>query len=147
MGYWAANDLVNYLPQAVLGEVIVTATSSPINASEFQTIINLVSAEFDNAAAQGGYVTPIATTAAPAYDYARLVVKHGAFWQLFSSVYVGDDNTLSTDFRQAYDQAIADLKEGNLTLSGAEIDPTDAGRLLPRGQGIASPWVTASWAP
>lgn len=147
MSYWAATDLVHYLPQAVIGEDVITATSNPINYDEFQVLIDLVSGEFDNAAAQSGYAVPIASSATPAFEYARLVVKHGSFKEVFSSIYVGDDNTLATNYREAYERAIQDLRDGKLTLSGAALDEGESSRLLPRSRGVASPWVTGTWAP
>lgn len=144
MGYWVATDLAQYVVQPILGSAIVTATSSPINASQFQEIINEVSAEFDMAAAKAGYTTPIPTTASAGYLAAKAIVRDGAVADLLRIVYTGPDQKYVDRFQMAFDNALKMIESGDRPLPGAPADPGSDGRLFPIYAGIASPVLNAT---
>lgn len=138
MGYWVATDLAQYVVQPIIGSYIVTPTSFPINASQFQEIINEVSAEFDMAAAKAGFSTPIPTTASAAYLAAKAIVRDGATADVLRVVYTGPDQKYVDRFQTAFDNALKAIAAGDLPLPGAPPDPGADGRLFPIFSGIAS---------
>lgn len=138
MGYWVATDLAQYLPQPVIGSYLVTASSFPVNASQFQEIVNEVSAEFDMAAAKAGFITPIPTTAAAAYLAVKAIVRDGATADLLRIIYTGPNSKYADSYQAAFDKAMAAISAGDLPLPGAPPDPAADGRLLPIYSGIAS---------
>lgn len=142
--YWVATELAEMLPQAVIGRPLIGPTSRPVSASQFERIIQLVSAEFDGAAAGAGYQVPIPSTASQAWDYARLVVGYGARWQVLEQITPG--HKTADEMRSAYKAAIDQIREGRQPILQAS-EPGTSGRALPRGGGIASPVISASWCP
>lgn len=147
MGYWAASEFAGRLPQAVLGQEVITGSSNPIDLTQAQQILDEHSAEFDSAAAHAGYLTPISSAASQAWNLARLVVYNGARAHVMQTINVGRDASLSGEYRAAYLRAIEDIMRGNLPLVGAPNDTGESGRSLPRSSGIGSPMISASWMP
>jgi hypothetical protein len=146
MPYWSATELVNFFPEAVPSEALVTGSSHPISLDDLSTIITMISAEFDSTAAMVGYLTPIPSSAGAAYDYARLIVGNGAKWQALQAIYVGDER-IDDEYRVAYNRALDDIRSGNMRLAGAPSDPANIGRVLMKHRGIPSPAVIATWRP
>jgi hypothetical protein len=142
--YWFASDLGNILPQPVLGVNLVTGSSYPISISEFDTVIGLVEGEFHAAVAEAGYGFPISTAASIAFNYAKKVVSDGA--QAYVLERIGGTQT-AAQLRKAYDEALAAIRSGKVTLLGAGELGAEGGRQLPRGAGIASPFITSTWMP
>jgi hypothetical protein len=129
--YWFGTDLAQYVPQMIHGTDVVTATSVPVNASQFDVMIELVSAKAEAAAAKGGYAVPIATGATIAYRQMKDVVKHGALAALYDRM--PDGRTKSEEYRDAFEDFLTQLEEGDLSLPGAEHDTGEGARGLPRG--------------
>ena len=144
MPYWTASELAGMLPQAVLGRPLVTATSNPVNLDRFGTLIEMISSEVEGAAAQAGYQTPIPTTATQAFAYVRGVVRYGVGWQALEEITPG--HKTADEYRSAYKAAIDQIREGKQSILQSS-ETGDIGRSLPRGGGIASPVISASWMP
>lgn len=141
-GYWAASDLAELAPRP--GNMALLASALPLGATTFQTMIGLVSAGFDAAAAKVGKVVPIPTTATQAYLIAQNVVREGALAMAFERVYTGPDPKFIDRFKLAYDTAIAAIGNGTMVLPGAADDTSQSSRLLVRSNGVASRVFTAS---
>lgn len=143
MPYWVATELAEHLPQPVLGTKLIGATTRPVSASQFETIISLVSAEFEGKAAGAGYAVPIPSTATQAWDYARMVISYGAQWQALERITPG--HKTADEMRAAYHGALNEIQEGKQPMLTAAETSNDRGRALPRHSGIASPQVSASY--
>lgn len=144
--YWGSTDLSNYLPQPVLGVALITPTSNPLTLDEFGTIIGMVEGEVHAAVAEGGYAFPIPTTASVGFNYVKKVVSDGA--QAMALMSIGGQKQRADELKRAYDEALKAIREGKVTiLGGSELAEGDGGRAYPRGGGIASPFVSASWLP
>lgn len=141
MPYWVATELAEHLPQPVLGTKLIGATTRPISATQFETLIKLISAEFEGAAAFAGYQTPIPSTATQAWEYARMVVGYGVQWQALERITPG--NKTADEMRSAYKAAIDQIREGKQPLLQSS-DSGQSGRALPRYGGIATPQVSAT---
>lgn len=139
--YWSASELTSLLPQPVLGTPLIGATTRPVDLTKFETIIKLIAAEFEGAAAQAGYQTPIPSTATQAWEYARMVVGYGARWQALEQI--TPNHKTADEMRSAYKAAIDQIREGRQPILQAGEAGT-LGRALPRYGGIASPTVSAS---
>lgn len=145
MPYWVASDLAQYLPQPVLGTPLIGATSNPVNLTKFARIISLVESEVEGAAAQAGYTVPVPTTATVAFEYVANVVSAGARWQALELVMPG--NPTADEYKAAYHEALGAIRSGRQPLLSASRDLGEEARALPRYGGIASPAISASWAP
>lgn len=144
--YWGATDLTGYLPQPVLGVPLIHPTSNPLTTTEFGVIVEMVEGEFHAAVAEAGYGFPIPTGASVAFGYAKKVVSDGA--QAYALSRIGGQDKTAREMKQAYDDALKAIREGRVTLLDATaVEPSEGGRQLPRGGGIASPWVSATWMP
>lgn len=145
-GYWAAQDAALLFPQAIPGQVLISATSNPVNLSVLQTIISLKSVEFDAAAAKAGYLTPIASTATQAWAAAQAVTIDGIRADALEQIY-STQNTPPTyvdRYRKAYDAALKAIKEAERPLTGAAADTSQNGRILPRFNDNGTSIITAS---
>jgi hypothetical protein len=141
MAYWGASELSTQFPQAVVGRPLITPTSMPVNHDHLTTQNEMIGAEFEGAAAAGGYGTPIPTTATQAYSYARLVVQYGVGWWALEKITPG--HKTADEYRSAYKAAIDQIREGRQPLLTDAAVGTLA-RELPRSGGIASPIFGAS---
>lgn len=143
-GYWVATDLAQYIVQPITGSYLVTASSNPINASQFQEIIDEKSAQFDQAAAKAGFLVPIPTSASQAWRVAKKVVRDGATADLLRIVYTGPDQKYVDRFETSYQVALAAIAAGDMPIPAAPPDPAADGRLFPLSAGIASPIFNAT---
>lgn len=144
MGYWAATDLAQFLPRPNLASVMVTASSVPVNWTQFQELIDERSGEFDQAAAKAGYLVPIPTAASQGFLVARRVVRDGATADLLRQWPTGDPKAADR-YQAAFEAALKAIEQGDRPLPNAPADPTGGGRLLPiSGGGYPSPVITAS---
>lgn len=144
MGYWVSTDLAQYVVQPILGSYIVTPTSFPVNASQFQEIINEVSAKFDMACAKAGFQVPIPTTATQAYLGAKAIVRDGCIADVLRVVYTGPDQKYVDRYQAMFDAALKAIEAGDRPLPGAPPDAAGDGRLLPIWSGIASAVLNAT---
>lgn len=133
MPYLGATELTAILPQNVL----IDASTSPLNLGEVATIIYEIGAELDGAAAARGYTVPIPTTAAEAYALMQSWTKLGAGWRALRIIFPNPtgqagSNSLASDYRDAYRAALASLKKGEVALVGAPDDTGVTSRELPR---------------
>lgn len=142
-GYWAASDLAQYVTRPNLASVIVTATSVPVNLTQFDEIILERSGEFDQAAAKAGYLVPVPSTATAGWSVAKRVVRDGATADLLR-IWPSGDPKAADRFQAAYDAALLAIQEGNRPLPGAPPDPSNSGRLLPVYGGNPSALITAT---
>lgn len=143
MGYWVATDLAQYLPQLVIGSYLVTPTSNPVNASQFQAIINMKSAEFDQAAAKAGYAVPIPTTASQGWITAQNVVRSGAIAAALYQIYTGPDAKYIDRYETSFQMAIKAIAAGDMLIPNAPWD-VSGDNLYPIYSGIASPVFNAT---
>lgn len=141
-GYWRASDLAEMAPRP--GGLSILASQSGLSPTTFQTMIAIVSAEFDSAAAKAGYLIPIPSTATTGYLFAQGVVEDGALAQAFGRIYTGPDSKFVDRYKLSFDVAIKAIGDGLLLIPGAPNDPGETGRLLVRSGGIPSSQITAS---
>ena len=137
MPYLVASEYGGQLP----GVATFTGSSTPLSLGEVATIIARVSAEIDGAAAAAGYAVPIAPPASggPTAAYAQLetIAEYGAGWKILRGVFPnmggpGDKNSLATEYKQAYQDALKALRDGKLALVGAAETSGTEGRELAR---------------
>ena len=140
-GYWSATDLAALLPR--VGNQQAVTGSSPVTITQFQTIVDLRSAEFDQAAAKAGYTVPIASSAS-GYMVAQRVVRDGASADVLRTIYTGPDNKVADRFQAAYDAALKAVAAGDMPILGAALDASDANRVLAVWDGTASAVITAT---
>lgn len=144
--YWGASHasaafaLNTLVPQPVLGRPLVTGSSNPITLSDFDLLITLVEGEVGAAFAEGGYTFPVSTVASVAFVWTQKVVKDGALAALLDTI-PGQAPTAS-EMRKAYEAALKLIADSNIAILA-----DSGGRQLPRGGGIASPVISASWQP
>lgn len=137
-GYWAAATVVGLMPVAAgVGSNLITPTSYPLDLADFQTIIDEVSAEFDQAAAKAGYSVPIPSTATSAYTSAQRIVRQGSFSEALRAFLTIDPKRVDP-YTTAYQAALKAVAGGDLPLPGAPYDPSATNRLLPIWDGVAS---------
>lgn len=130
MGYWAASDLAQYVPQLQYGVDIVSPTSIPVNSVQFQAMIDLVSAEVDSAMARGGWTEPVPSTAT-AYAQLKLIVKQGAEAMLFDRIPA--TQAKADAYSKAYNVLLEQIRNGTYVFLGVTRDTGETGRALPRG--------------
>lgn len=141
MAYTTASEMAALLPFPI------TASTNP-NLTELATLCDEISARVDAAAAHAGYAVPITAPAAGGATTAYLTVaditKQGvgyhALRRAFPNLSQGtgaDKVSIATDYRDQYVQALKELRDGKLPLVGAGSDPTDTGRVLPRGRVVS----------
>lgn len=140
--YWAASDLVNYMPQPQLGINLITGSSYPLNLTEFDTVISMTEGEVHAAVAQGGYEFPVPTSASVAYTYIQKVVSDGA--QAFAIERITPGATSAQDMKKAYDQALAAISSGKMTLLDA---PSGAGLTMSGSPSVPDVAVDMAWEP
>lgn len=136
-----AGELNMMLPERLR----VTGSSVP-DITSAQTFINGISAELDSAAAHAGYTTPISSTASYAYGLMQNYTGYGAAWRVLSVMMPNqggpkDTVQLSSTYRDAFERALAGLRDGTITLMGAaeQGGGVNAGRLLPRSYYTSNP--------
>jgi hypothetical protein len=131
VGYLGATEL--YLP----ANVSIGTDTSPLSLGRVASIIEMVSAEVDAAAAGAGYVIPIPTTATTAWLLVRRAVADGAAWRALTVVYPGmggpgDRASIASEYRGQYLAFLRGLSAGELKLPGIDADAGTGGRELPR---------------
>lgn len=149
MGYLSATELNPNLP----GKLEVTASSAP-DYSGAQLFINGISAELDSAAAHAGYVTPIGSVASYAYGLMQNYAMYGAAWRVLSVMMPNqggpsDKTSLAEIYHDAYDRALAGLRDGSISLIGApeQGGGVNEGRVLPRSYSVSNPGATSGVLP
>mgnify|MGYP000011629653 CR=1 FL=1 len=144
--YWAASSLIPFVPEPVLGVPLITGSSRPVSASELDTIIELVEAEVAGAAAEAGYAFPVSTAASVGYNFVKQVVSDGAVGKTLRQI--NPNSKAASELLSAFNNALEKIRRGQMPLLGAGLLTSEqGGRALPRGVGIASPWITATWTP
>lgn len=129
-GYWAASDMAQYLPQLTYGVDLVTASSTPVNASQLQYQIQVISAEVDAAMNRGGWLPPV-PSGATAWTQVQSIVLQGVAAWLFNRIPGAQPK--ADEYSKAYADLLAQLGDGSFALLDMSRDPTEAGRGLPRG--------------
>lgn len=149
MGYLNATELNPNLP----GRLELTPTSTP-DLTGAMSFINGISAELDSAAAHAGYVTPISSTASYAYGLMQNYTVYGAGWRVLSVMMPNqggpkDTVQLSSVYRDAYERALEGIRDGTISLIGAEETGggTNQGRILPRSFSTSNPDATSGVTP
>lgn len=146
MGYWYASDLAQYVVQpGQRGTYTITGSSVPVNATQFQEIIEEVSGAFDQAAAKAGYLVPIPTSATQAWLVAKRVVRNGAIADALRIIYTGPDQKYVDKYEMLFQNALVAIAAGDRPLPGAPNDTGSGNRLFPQFGGIASPVMTSSY--
>lgn len=151
MAYLSATELNPNLPSRLQ----ITASTNPAIASGIVQIITQISAEIDSAAAEGGYTVPISPTTSPnSYSLLQQYAVYGAGWralmvQLPNQGGVKDHEQLSSVYRDAYNNAMAMLRAGQLVLPDAPHDTsgTSGGRILPRSYSTSNVGATTGVVP
>lgn len=150
MGYITIPELNPNLPSRLQ----VTASSAGPHASAgVLKVIAGISAELDAAAAHGGYTVPITASSPNAYELLQQYTVYGAGWRVLSVAMPNmggakDVLALSTQYHDAYDAALAGLKDGSIILSDAPQDTTGAGgRILPRSYSTSNSSATVGVVP
>lgn len=144
-GYWPATALAPLLPRSVIASSIVTASSVPVDLAALQTIIDLRSGEFDQAAVKAGYITPIPTTATQGYLVAQRVVRDGVVADAMRTIgWASADAKKPKDYEDAFQNALKAIQAGDRPIPNAPADPSAGGRVLPIWSGIPSPIMNAT---
>lgn len=135
------------------GRLEVTASSTP-GIPAAQTIINGISAEIDGAIAQAGYTVPVSSTASYAFGLLQNYAALGAAWRVLSVMMPNqggpkDQVVLASQYRDAYERALEQLRTGAIVLTGAPRDDDGAsgGRILPRSYSTSNVGATAGVVP
>lgn len=149
--YIAATEIADLLPRSQPSYPLVTATSNPVNFTKLDAIVLDIEAELNGAAAAGGYAVPINSSASYAFQQMHLFARYGAAAEALEAIFPGsasnDKSFLGSEYRAAYQKALADLASGALTLPGAGISTGEDARLLPVWSGQPSPNITMDWQP
>lgn len=140
-GYWAAATLAAFAYQPIIGSSLITGSSNPLDLEKFQRIIDLKSAEFNEAAVKQNYLTPIPSTATQAYAAAQRIVRDGALADAFRLIYTGPDPKYAQRYEDSFQNALKMLAAGDRLLPDAASNTTTA---LPVWSGIASAQITPS---
>src|SRR5579859_4993356 len=127
--YCTLNDVALSYP------VPLTASSRPATG-QVASLISAMSAELEAAAAYAGYAVPIATTATQAIAQLQEYTVRGVLWRAlritFPSLGGAADHEIGiSEYRDAYNTALTEIRDGQLPLIGAALDATDTDRLLP----------------
>lgn len=141
VGYWSASALAAEFPQPVQGIEVVGASTNPVNFGGLSSYIDQNGAEFDSAAAKGGYAVPIPQTAS-AYPFVQMIVGMGARAQALEEIY-GPDSRIVVRLYAAYESALERIANGDLPLL-APRDTSETGRVLPRSGATVTPRIVAS---
>lgn len=144
MAYISASEFVLLLPRSV---GTITGSSNPITISEVATIIERVSVMVDGAAAAAGYSVPVPSSATSAFAQMQEIVANGAGWKVLRAIFpnqggANDKLAVAGEYRDAYNDQVKALREGNLALVGASNDTGETSRLLPRGYLTSNPGAT-----
>lgn len=143
--YIGATELSGLLPKAV---PTLTGSSTPLTMGEVATIIDRIGDELDSAAAQAGYLVPVATTATQAYAQMALYTSWGAACRVIQLVFPGGrgaaaEMPLAQDYCSDYRAVIDRLMQRDLNLVGAPADTSENNRVLPRSYSTSYSTATA----
>lgn len=133
MSYLSATELSLLLPQGVS----IGTNTDPLTLGEVASVIFEVSAELDGTLAQAGYDVPIASTATGAYAQLQRWTRHGAAYEVMRILVPnmgspGASSTLAEEYRQAYENALKMIRDGQISLVGVGFSSGETGRTLPR---------------
>ena len=124
----------------MLGRNLVTGSSNPITLADFDQLITLVEGDVGAAFGEGGYTYPVSTVASVAFVWTQKVVKDGAIAQLLATI--PGQGATAKEMLDAYKMALKAISDSSVSALAA------AGtKQLPRGAGIASPVISATWFP
>jgi hypothetical protein len=150
MGYIGATDLTLMLP----ANVSIGTNTEPLTLGEVATIIGQYEAEINSAAAHGGYIVPISSSASLSFPLLALNTMRGAGAHvlniLFPNMSGGLQQALADDYRRAYEDFLDSLRDGELILPDAEQGGGAHGefRSFEMKWGVApSPMIGKSWDP
>lgn len=155
--YIGATEVSLMLP----AHVSIGTNTDPVTLGEVASIIVEIGGTLDMYAAGRGYQVPIPTAATVAYAAVQRIVKDGVGWKVLGVIFPnmggpGDSSSIVGDYRKAYTDAIAALKDGSLILSGAPLDTGQTGRVRMRSYPLAfgadatlaaSPMIPLAWEP
>lgn len=154
MAYLSATQAISLLPAAAAS---ITGSSVPLNLGEVDTISDRVSAELDAAAAAAGYTVPVSTGASVARLQMAQWAQYGVGWLVLRTLLPniggpGDRASVAAEYRDAYQNALKMLRDGQAVLVGADIDTGSSVRQLPRSWETshswpATPMVAAGYQP
>jgi hypothetical protein len=147
MPYLSATPVVDLLP----GVPTVTGSSIPLTTSEVATIIARVSAEVDSALAGAGYAVPV-DPGASGYAFVQEICNYGTSWKVLRAFFPnlggpGGNLGLASEYRDAYQTALAAIRAGTETIVGAALDTSGQGRNLLRSYSTSNPEATAGVMP
>jgi hypothetical protein len=135
--------------QAMTKNLVGPSTNPNLNA--VGSIIARVAVEVEAAAAVAGYAVPIPTSATQAYAQMSQYVLQGVLWQTWRGLIPqmggdNDKNLSANEYRDSYQAALQQLRDGELPLIGAPTDPSDVSRVLPRSFQTSNAGATQSGA-
>lgn len=145
-GYWPASVLIALLPRPQSPSApIIGPTSLPLDSFGLQTIIDLRSVEFDQAAAKAGYMTPVASAAVQGFAVARRIVRDGVTADAMKIMgWAQSDPKKAADYETAFQNALKKVEQGDRPLPNTPQDPGTSGRVLPIWRGVPSPVFNGS---
>lgn len=131
--YLSASELTSRLPAAVS----IGTNTSPISLAEVASWIQAVGARVNGAAAAAGYALPISPSYGDAYAQIQEIVADGVTCRILRVLapHVTSSTrqvSVAKDYCDAYEQAMKELRDGDLILPDAPQDTTGTGRELPR---------------
>jgi hypothetical protein len=140
----------SWIPELMPPLPTITASSIPLNIDEVATIIGRTSLEIDAAAAQAGYAVPIASCVG--LGMIEQVCEYGAGWKVLRKFFPNQGGpannvSLASEYRDAYQAALAALRKGEMPIIGAAIDTSGQGRELPRSYSTSNPGATVGVEP
>lgn len=144
--YLSATELV--LP----AHVSIGTNTSP-NIGAVGSMIAEVQAELDSAMAIGGYTVPLLPPASggPTTGYAQVVgiTKKGVTARVLETVFPnlpggpGSRTSIVADYRAEYQEALKQIRDGDLPIVGAPQATGETGRLLPRSYSTTNTAATS----
>lgn len=147
--YLNATELTLLLPQ----NIDIGASTLPLALGEITTMITEIEAELDSAAAVAGYAVPVSSSATSGFALMQKWTRDGAAARVLGVLFPGmggpgASGTLASEYRAAYQAALAALRKGEMALVGAAEDTTGTGvRELPRSYSTSNSGATTGILP
>lgn len=149
MAYLGATELAGLLPNVV---GTISGSSMPITMGEVATFCERASIELDSAAAIGGYVVPIASTATQAYAQMALYTSWGAACLTLRTIFPaqggpGDQMPTAEHYCEDFQNVLSRLRDKIEVLVGAPVDTSGQYRSLGRSYAVTNPLATSGVTP